>query len=125
MLIAVGVSGWGPPDRGLVSGRGGVYAVASLGVAHLGVRTWAVGEGRNVSGLGLVSVFLSRAAPEGGFAQGASLHLCPTPQQTCCCSRNRRKTSAASTRSGRSSARECVCVSERVSMNAVCVCVCQ
>lgn len=53
--------------------------MASLRVAHLGVRTWAVGEGRDGSGLGLVSVFLSRAATEGGFAQGAPLHLSPTP----------------------------------------------
>lgn len=56
-----------------------MYAVASLGVAHLGVRTWAVGEGRNVSGLGLVSVFLSRAATEGGFAQGGLPSSLPDP----------------------------------------------
>lgn len=42
--------GVGAPDGGLVSGRGGRSAVASLGVAHLGVRAWAVGEGRKAAG---------------------------------------------------------------------------
>lgn len=30
----------------------GVYAVVSLGSVHLGVLTWAVGEGQDVPGLG-------------------------------------------------------------------------
>uniref|UniRef100_A0A8C0T0Q6 calcium/calmodulin-dependent protein kinase n=1 Tax=Canis lupus familiaris TaxID=9615 RepID=A0A8C0T0Q6_CANLF len=53
-----GGTGWWPRVR-----EGAAAAVASLGVARLGVRAWAVGEGRAAS-------WLSRGCHWGGFPRG-------------------------------------------------------